>query len=280
MPKIGGHVSASGGLVNAFANAQNIGADCFQFFLGPPQMWVQSKQTEEGIAAFNAKALETGLGPNFIHGTYLVNLGTQGEEHLRKSIDWLIYGLSMASNLGVRGLIFHLGSHKGLGFEKVLTQVCSALGEVLEKSTPGAYLLLENSAGAGGNIGSSFADLGAILKEVNNERLKICIDTQHAFAAGYDWRTEQGLEDMLIEFDLQVGLDNLYAFHCNDSKTELKSGRDRHENIGEGFIGKDAFAYAINHPKLQEVPFILEVPGIEGNGPDKQNIDILRSMIK
>lgn len=280
MPKIGGHVSASGGLINAFSNAEKIGADCFQFFLGPPQMWVQSKQTPEKIAEFRAKQDETGIGPNFIHGTYLVNLGTQGEEHLQKSIDWLTYGLSIASELGIRGLIFHLGSHKGLGFEKVLVQVCSALDQVFEKATPGAYLLLENSAGAGGNIGSTFADLGAILREVHNDRLKICIDTQHAFAAGYDWRTEEGLEAMLSEFDQYIGLENLVAFQCNDSKTEFKSGRDRHENIGQGQIGKEAFERLVNHPKLQNVTYLLEVPGYDDEGPDKPNIDLVKSLIK
>ncbi len=280
MPKIGGHVSSSGGLVNAFTNAENIGAECFQFFLGPPQMWVQSSQTPEKIAEFTAKQTETGIGPNFIHGTYLVNLGTQNDVHLKKSIDWLIYGLSLASELGIRGLIFHLGSHKGLGFESVLIQICSALGEVFEKATPGAFLLLENSAGAGGNIGSSFADLGAILKEVRNDRLKICIDTQHAFAAGYDFRTKEGLEGMISEFDQYIGIEQLLAFHCNDSKTELKSGRDRHENIGEGFIGKEAFERLVNHPRLQEAAFILEVPGFEEKGPDKLNVDLLKSFLK
>src|SRR5688572_19249652 len=138
MPKIGGHVSASGGLENAFINAEKIEAEAFQFFLGPPQMWIKSVKSETDIQKFRKLAVETGITNTFIHGTYLVNLGTQNPEHLKKSIDWLIYALNTAADLEVKGVIFHLGSHKGLGFDHVLPQVISALTEILKQSKPGS----------------------------------------------------------------------------------------------------------------------------------------------
>jgi deoxyribonuclease-4 len=280
-PKIGAHVPASGGVDNAFINAEKIGAEAFQFFITPPQMWVKSTKNETEVQRFREKAVDSGITETYIHGTYLVNLGTPTPEHLQKSIDWLIYALNTAADLQARGVIFHLGSHKGNGFENVLPQITSALTEILKNSKPGSYLLLENSAGAGGNIGSSFKDLGAILKQVQSDRLKICLDTQHAFAAGIDIKTEVGLEAALLEFEEEIGLEHLLAIHCNDSKTDFGSGKDRHENIGEGQIGKDAFARMLNHPKLAHVTFILEVPGMDQkSGPDLENINILKSLLK
>ncbi len=281
MPKIGGHVSASGGVDNVFSNIEKISGEAFQFFLGPPQMWVKSVKGEEEVQRFRKRAVETGITESFIHGTYLINLGTQNPEHLQKSIDWLIYALNTAADLEVKGVIFHLGSHKGLGFDHVLPQVVASLTEILKQSKAGSYLLLENTAGAGGNIGATFKQLGTILKQVQNDRLKICVDTQHAFAAGIDIKTKEGLEAAILEFEDEIGLEQLMAFHCNDSKTEFGSGRDRHENIGEGFIGKEAFEQMIQHPKLQNVPFILEVPGMDQkSGPDLENINILKSFRK
>lgn len=278
-PRIGGHVSASGGIENAFINAQKIEAEAFQFFLSPPQMWVKSHKTEAEVQKFRALAVETGISDTFIHGTYLVNLGSQGPEHLAKSVDWLIYALNTAADLEVRGVIFHLGSHKGLGFDKILPQVVSSLKQVLDESKPGSFLLLENSAGAGGNIGSSFKELGEIIRQVNNDRLKICMDTQHTFAAGIDITTDEGLEATLMEIEQEIGLEKLLAIHCNDSKTDFGSGRDRHENIGEGKMGKEAFGRLLKHPKLDHVAFILEVPGVDQkSGPDLENVHILKSL--
>jgi deoxyribonuclease-4 len=294
MPKIGGHVSVAISLELAFKKAQEIQAECIQFFVSPPQRWLQTKHDEAEIERFKTAQAESGIGPNFIHGTYLVNLGTTNPDHLQKSIDWLIYGLEMAEKLGVEGVIFHTGSHKGAGFESVLPQVSNALTTILNhpsviasgqaKQSQGSekkpLLILEISAGGGGSIGRDFHELGQILKQVNNHRLKVCIDTQHAFAAGYDMKTLVGLKDVIEEFEEEIGLENLAAFHANDSKTEYKSNRDRHENIGEGFIGKEGFENMLNHPKLKDVPFLLEVPGYSDNGPDLENVQTLNSLRK
>src|SRR3989344_1847709 len=298
MPKVGGHVSSAISLNLAFERAQKIGADCFQFFISPPQQWLQTEHSEDEISKFRQLEESTGIRPNFIHGTYLINLGTEKPEHLQKSIYWLIYGINMASKLGSQGIIFHIGSHKGKGFDTVIDQVVDSIKKVLDGSSRFAnahsnnkytsssneveklpYLILETSAGGGGTIGRDFNELGKILNQVQDDRLKVCLDTQHVFAAGYDVKNLIGLNDVLEEFDEEIGLSNLAVIHANDSKTEIKSYRDRHENIGEGIIGLEGFTNLINNPQLQNVPFILEVPGFTGTGPDLENVKLLKSLI-
>ncbi|MBI3486366.1 deoxyribonuclease IV [Candidatus Daviesbacteria bacterium] len=309
MPKVGAHVSASVSLELAFQRAKQINADCFQIFISPPQQWLKTRHPEDEVSAFLKAQKESGISPNFIHGTYLINLGTQNKEHLKKSIDWLIYALNLAKDLEMQGVIFHLGSHKGVGFEAIKEQVIKSLGLILkevrgdgERGAPSSarsavrtsdgaadrqdpkrfkqpQLILETSAGAGGNLGGNFRELGEILKQVDNPRLKICLDTQHVFASGYDVKSVLGLKDVLEEFEQEIGLENLAVIHANDSKVEYRSNRDRHENIGEGFIGKEGFSNLINHPKLKDIPFILEVPGFAGNGPDLENVQLLKSLV-
>ncbi len=296
MPKIGAHVSAAVSLDRSISKALEIGAECTQFFISPPQQWVQSEHDEKEIAQYRKRVEESGIGPNFIHGTYLVNLGTPNPEHLNKSIDWLIYALNMADKLGVRGVIFHTGSHKGEGMDSILGQVVETIRVILANTKrPGSlvdsggaslprmtqekpYLILETAASSR-SIGYQFSDLGKILKGVNDPRLKVCLDIQHSFAGGYDPKSPLTLKDVLEEFEEEIGLANLVAIHANDSKVEHRSNRDRHENIGEGFIGKEGFINLINHPRLKDVPFILEVPGFAGNGPDKENVDTLKSLV-
>ncbi len=283
MPKVGAHVSSAISLELSFERARKIGADCFQIFISPPQQWLQTEHSEEEINKFLELQQASGIGPNFIHGTYLVNLGTQKEEHLQKSIDWLVFGMNMANKLNMKGVIFHIGSHKGNGFDTVLKQISDSLKQILSKSPKhpnSSKLILETSAGGGGTIGRDFKELGQILQEVNDPRLKICLDIQHVFAAGYDVREPLTLKDVLEEFEEQIGLNNLAVIHANDSKTEYKSLKDRHENIGEGLIGSDGFSALVNHPSLKDIPFILEVPGLAGTGPDKENVSLLKSLIK
>jgi apurinic endonuclease APN1 len=186
--------------------------------------------------------------------------------------------MTTCAQLGIKGVIFHLGSHKGQGLDTVFGQICRACTDVLDNTPRDALLILENSAGAGDTIGSRFADLGRIIREVGNERVKVCLDTQHSYAAGYDVATAEGLELAMTEFEQEVGFDQLVAVHANDSKVELGSGRDRHENIGEGHIGVEGFRRIMSHRGFQNVPFLLEVPGFDGKGPDQQNVDILKAI--
>lgn len=278
MLKVGAHVSSAGGLYNAFDNALKIEAECMQIFITPPQVWLQITPKPEVVEKYLKAQDETKLGPNFIHGCYLINLASDNPENLRKGIDWLIYSLKTASQLKLTGTIFHLGSHKGRGFEAVKSQIVESLKEILDKTPEDTYLILENSAGTA--IGGRLNELGDLVKEIKNKRLKVCVDTQHAFASGYDLTNQDGVEKLVSEMEETFGVENLIAIHTNDSKTELGSGRDRHENLGEGKIGLEGFRLLVNHPKLKDIPFILEVPGFDDKGPDQKNVDILKGLIK
>jgi deoxyribonuclease IV len=277
--KIGAHVSTAGGPATCFDRAEAIGAEAAQIFLTPPQQWRSSKVEPEQAEAFRARAATSSCGPVFVHGIYLINLATADETMLTRSTSSLKSALNSCSQLGIKGVIFHLGSHKGQGLDAVFDQICKATSEVLEATPDDVLFILENSAGAGGNIGSKFEDLGRIIKGVGSERVRVCLDTQHAFAAGYDMSTAEGLELAMSEFDDEVGFDKLAAVHANDSKVELGAGRDRHENIGEGFIGVEGFRRMLHHRGFDDVPFLLEVPGFgEAKGPDKPNVDLLKQL--
>ncbi len=276
--KIGAHVRSSGGLTTAFERAKTIGAETIQIFGAPPQMWRRRKIREDECKELRALMAETEIGPVFIHGPYLINLATQDPELLTKSTDALSGDLRLASAIGAAGVIFHVGSHKGAGFGHVLPQIVDALHKVLDETPDDAQIILENSAGMGGSVGSKFDELGAIIKGVASARLKVCLDTEHAYAAGYNVAVDDGLAETIAEFEREIGLEPLVAVHANDSKIELGGGVDRHENIGEGHIGREGFKVIMAHPALRNVPFLLEVPGLDGEGPDKPNIDILKKL--
>ncbi len=276
--RIGAHVSTAGGLDKAIERATVIGAEAVQIFASPPQSWQYKELPQPQADAFKKVSKESGVSPAFLHGVYLVNLGSQVPENLRKSIDSLIKYQVFASRTGCLGTIFHVGSHRGVGFETVLPQVLGAFKEVLEDSPKGPWLIIENSAGMGSSIGAPFSEIGRIMKELGDGRLRVCLDTQHSFANGYDFSTNDGLDKAMDEFDREVGLDKLAAVHANDSKCPLNGGIDRHQNIGEGHIGLKGFEAIMGHSAFREVPFLLEVPGFDNKGPDKQNVDILRQI--
>jgi len=274
--RVGAHVSTEGGLAKAVERARALGAETIQIFGAAPQSWRKKEYSSDEAEAFKRQAAEADILPVFIHGVYLVNLATGDPAGLERSVDALTWSLDVCGQIGALGTIFHLGSHRGAGFEATLPQVVSAMRSILEGSPGDTWLILENSAGMGGSVGSRFSELGTIMREAVSPRVKVCFDTQHAFAAGYDVAKAQGLEATLAELDEQVGLANLVAVHANDSKIPLGGGVDRHENIGEGLIGREGFKVIMGHPAFQEVPFLLEVPGFEKKGPDKENVDILR----
>ena len=276
--KVGAHVSTAGGLSTAFKRAQDIGAETIQIFGSPPQSWRRKEPNDEETATFRARMAETGIEPVFIHAIYLINLATLNPELLAKSIDSLSFSVGLCSRIGALGIIFHVGSHKGAGFEKMLPQIVAAVQQVLEATPDDAWVILENSAGMGGSVGSKLTELGAIMRGVGSPRVKACFDTEHAYAAGYDVADKGGLEAALEELDRELGLDNLVAVHANDSKIALGAGVDRHDNIGEGHIGRKGFEVIMAHPALRDIPFLLEVPGFQGEGPDKENVDILKAV--
>jgi deoxyribonuclease-4 len=281
--RIGAHVSTSGGLPNGIERARNMGAEAIQIFGAAPQMWRRRIYTPEEGQAFREAAAAVNVWPVFIHGVYLINLGTSTPDHLEKSVEALIADMRLSSLIGGKGVIFHVGSHRGAGLAAMFAQVVASMALVLDQTPDDTWLILENSAGMGGSIGSKFHELATIMKEVGSPRLKVCLDTQHAFATGYDVATPGGLEATLDEFEREVGLANLVAVHANDSKCPLGGGVDRHENIGEGHIGREGFQTILAHPAFRDMPFLLEVPGFpvgdkKPEGPDKENVDRLKAI--
>ncbi len=274
--KIGAHVSTAGGISKAPGRGQEIGCEAIQIFGSSPQGWAFKPVPGEEIESFKQNAADAGIDAVFLHAIYLINLGTSNPANLKKGIDSLINYMALASNIGATGVIVHPGSHGGAGYESVLPQTVEAIKTVLDASLEGPYLVIENMAGMGQHIGARFEELGGIMEAVDHPRLKICLDTQHSFAAGYDLTTGEGIEDMLGQLDAGPGSANVVAIHANDSKRPCGSGVDRHDNIGDGFIGEDGFAVFMGHPAFRDVPFLLEVPGFEGKGPDLQNIEILK----
>ena len=276
--KIGAHVSTAGGISNAVARGQEIGCEAIQIFGSSPQAWAFKPVSGEQIERFKQGLIDADIGSVFLHAIYLINLGTPSEETLQKGIDSLINYMNLAADIGADGVIVHPGSHGGRGFEAVLPQAAEAIKTVLDTAPEGPCLAVENMAGMGQHIGAKFDELGWILDAVDSPRLKICLDTQHAFAAGYDLTNPQGIQAMLAELDSGPGSANVAAVHANDSKRVCGSGVDRHDNIGDGFIGEEGFAAIMANSAFAEVPFLLEVPGFEGKGPDQQNMDLLKKI--
>jgi deoxyribonuclease-4 len=278
VPILGAHVDSSGGLHLAFGRAAAMGAVSIQCHPTPPGFWGSPKLDEERIAKFKEAADAAGNPPFFFHAVYLINLAGDDATLRQRSESTLAGYLAAADQLGITGVIFHTGSHKGQGFEKVLPQIREHLLRVMERADPQtAHLLIENNAGLGGCVGARFEEVRALLDAVDDPRAGVCFDTCHAFASGYDLRTVETAERTLDEWHRVVGIERLEAIHANDSQTGLGSNRDRHANIGQGEIGEDGFRALLHDPRLRDTPFVLEVPGA-GEGPDKANMDELRRL--
>ena len=279
--RLGAHVSTAGGLDKAIGRAAEIGCETIQIFGSAPQAWAYRPVPEAQTRSFREKAKEEGIAPVFFHAIYLINLGTPNPTNQAKGIESLINYMKLAEEVDAGGIIFHPGSHGGAGYEAIFKQTVSSIEQVLESSPGGPYLTLENTAGMGQHIGADLKELGQIIAAVDQAvrgRLKVCLDTQHCFAAGYDISTKNGLEAMLAKFDEAIGLENLVAVHANDSKRPLGAGVDRHENIGQGYIGLQGFENIMSNPAFRDVPFFLEVPGFENKGPDRENLDLLKEI--
>ena len=275
--KLGAHVSTSGGLSKAIGRAEAIGAETIQIFASSPRMWRFTAPKANEVELFKKLGSKNNIEPCFIHGSYLVNIGGDSSL-LQKSIESLTNNMLTAGTIGAQGVIFHGGSHKGKGFEKIIRQATECIREVLENSPDNVFLCIENSAGMGSHIGSSFEEIARIIDEVHHPNLKVCLDTEHLFAAGYNIAVSEDLEIIMNDFDSKIGIDKLVAVHANDSKVEFGSGIDRHENIGDGYIGIEGFKVIMSNPSFQNIPFFLEVPGVDSNGPDKKNLDILKGI--
>jgi deoxyribonuclease-4 len=279
VPILGAHVEARHGLHNAFANAEAMGADAIQVHPTPPGFWGSPKLDDERVATFESAYLQAGRPPFFFHAVYLINLAGDDATLRQRSESTLTGYLAAADRLGISGVIFHTGSHKGAGFDTVLPQIREHLRRALDRADPRrARLLIENNAGMGGCVGARFEEVRALLDAVDDERAGVCFDTCHAFASGYDLRTVADAGRTLDEWQRVVGLDRLEVIHCNDSQTGLGSNRDRHANIGSGQIGEEGFRALLHDRRLSSLPFVIEVPGFDGRGPDRANLDILKRL--
>ncbi len=275
--ELGAHISAAGGVDKSVRRAVNIGAEAMQIFASSPRAWAFKPIADEKAEAFRTNVAAAGIRSVFLHGSYLVNTGGK-PELVEKSIVSLTNHMNAAAQLGAQGVIFHSGSHKGVGFDAVLTQAADALAQVLANTPDEVQLIIENCAGMGAQIGASFGEIGRLMNAVDDDRIQICLDTEHAFAAGYNIADPRGINDAMAEFDAEIGLDRLVVVHANDAKVEFGSGVDRHENIGQGYIGIDGFETIMAHPAFADVPFLLEVPGENKKGPDKPNLDRLKQI--
>lgn len=275
--RIGGHVSTSGGLLNAITNTLAIGGNTMQIFAGSPRMWARSLYSATDAKAFREKVNQYDLNPVYIHALYLTNLASDNPEILAKSQQALMLDLQNSAAIASAGVILHIGSHQGRGWEPSRALVIESITQVLDQTPTESILLLENSAGQQGKIGS-LPELVDILSAISSPRLKVCLDTAHAFEAGYNFTAIDGLAMWIKDIESTITLAKVELLHLNDSKTPLGSGRDNHQNIGDGFIGSDALARLINHPSLAHLPLILEVPGLAGLGPDQANLDRVKAL--
>lgn len=275
--KFGTHVSIAGGIDNAPLNAKKMNCEVFQFFSRSPRGG-KSTYTDETIKTFKKHCKELNFTDYYIHTPYYINLASNNDRIRHGSVEIIRQELEIASKLNAKYVMTHLGSAKDYTEKKAQELTIKGLNAILNDYKGSAMLLIENSAGSGQIIGDTFDEIGYIFKNVKSKQLGICFDTCHGFASGYDLGNKKGLELALKDFDKHIGLENLKMFHFNDSKTELNSKKDRHENIGDGFIGKTAFGLIINHPKLKHLNAILETP--DTGEVDCKSLKILKKLRK
>ncbi len=269
---IGAHVSSSGGIHTAIDRAELIGADSVQVFTQSPRMWRQTNHDPATFDRFRERREEVGIEGVLCHALYLCNFAAPDDAIYEKSIAALRSTMEIACAIGADGVVLHVGSHLGAGLDKGLERVVPALEQVLELTNDTTWLLMENSAGAGGTIGRSIDELAVIYERLDGHpRLGVCLDSCHLYVSGVDVTDRAALDALLVELDSTIGLDRLRALHVNDSAAPLGSNRDRHENIGEGLLGEELGVF-LGHPKLQGLPAVLETAGPDKHGPDANEV--------
>ncbi len=265
-PLLGAHVSIAGGVSESIGRGKTIGCDCIQIFTKSSRQWKSKPYTEEEIAAFRRNLRESEIGCVVAHDSYLVNLGAPDEALRKKSVAGFIDEFERCEALGVPWLVAHPGSHVGSGEEVGIRTIAKSIDEA-HKACAGfaVKVALEITAGQGSNLGCSFQQMGRIFNSVKeNDRLRLCFDTEHAFAAGYDISSEEGYQRTFSELDEHIGIERIVAFHLNDSLKPLHSRVDRHEHIGKGHLGTKTFARLLPDARVFGIPMCLETePGPE-----------------
>ncbi|EPS98992.1 hypothetical protein FOMPIDRAFT_136203 [Fomitopsis schrenkii] len=286
--KVGPHVSAAGGVENTIVNAASVGANAFALFVKSQRKWSSPALKESSVIAFKARMKTFGYSASHIlpHGSYLINLGNPDGTKREQSYECFVDDLKRCEQLGLQLYNFHPGSTVGVATkEESLSLIADCINRA-HKETESVVVVLENMAGSGNVIGSTFAELGGIIAQIDNKaRVGVCLDTCHMFAAGYDIRTKEGWNETMTEFERDVGIQYLRGMHLNDSKGTLGSKKDRHQNIGLGELGLAAFAHIVADPRTRGLPLVLETPAYDEPGPSaarlgKQGMDVWRKEVE
>ena len=280
-PLLGAHMSIAGGVDKSLILGKTVDCDAIQIFTKSSRQWAAKPYTKEEIELFDLNRKATGITTVIAHDSYLLNLGSPDDTLRKRSVAAFIDELERSEILGVSNLVAHPGSHVGAGEDQGIKTIAHSLDEV-HKACPGynVKVTLEITAGQGSNLGYRFEQIARMLDATKeNERVRVCFDTEHAFAAGYDIRTKEGYQRTFAEFDEAIGLDRLAAFHLNDSKKEFNSRVDRHEHIGKGHIGVEAFRFLMNDKRFWNLPMCLETPKGPDLAEDRENLTLLRSLI-
>jgi len=281
-PRLGAHMSTAGGPARAVDRALSVRATALQIFVKSPRQWSAGELDPADARVFRRRAVEAGLAEHTLaHASYLINLASPDESLWRRSSAAFGVEIERCSRLEIPQIVVHPGSHVGSGEAAGLERVARALRGLLAGRRPGPTVLLEITAGQGTNLGGDFAQLGWIIEHSGvADRLGVCFDTCHAFAAGYDLRDARTYRETFDALDRAIGLDRLKAFHLNDSKFGLGSRRDRHEHIGRGRLGRAPFRRVLNDPRFRELPLVLETPKGPDLAEDVANLSLLRSLIR
>jgi len=283
--EIGGHVSVSGGVHLAVERAAAIGGNCMQVFSGSPRSWRRSELKKNDIKKMFANQQELSVYSIFTHALYLVNLASNNQELVDKSVRSLIFDLRFDSLVKGSGVVVHLGSHQGRGWDAVKHQLVDIIKRILQATPQDSMLLLENSAGQKGKIASDLKEIKWLLDQIKSKRVGWCVDTCHAFAAGYPlvgsskYTQNSTKEDLVTVIEDLHLTDSLRCLHVNDSKTKFGSGNDRHANISEGLIPQSDLKQFLNNQSLIGIPIITEVPGLDDKGPDQENIERIKNLV-
>jgi deoxyribonuclease-4 len=277
----GAHMSISGGVAKAFARGQQVGCEAMQIFTKNERQWAAKPLLPEDVAAFRAEQARTGIGPVVVHDSYLINLAAPADELWQKSMAAFAHELERCAALAIPFLVTHPGAHTGSGEEVGLIREAAALNQIFAEGVGGdTVVLLETTAGQGTCLGNRFEHLARLFELVpHHQRMGLCVDTCHIFAAGYDIRTPETYAATFAELDRLVGLAQIRCFHLNDSQKDLGSRVDRHNHIGQGCIGIEAFRLLVNDPRFAAVPMIIETPKGDDMAEDRENLALLRSLV-
>ncbi len=277
----GAHMSISGGVSKAFARGAQVSCEAMQIFSKSERQWSAKPIPPEEVAAFKAEQARTGIGPVVVHDSYLINLAAPADELWEKSIAAFSHELERCDLLGIPYIVTHPGAHTGSGEQAGLEREAVALNRIFESGVGGSTtVLLETTAGQGSALGNRFEHLARLFELVpHHDRMAVCVDTCHIFAAGYDIRDEASYAATFAEFERIVGVGRIKCFHLNDSQKGLGSRVDRHSHIGQGCIGLEGFRLLVNDPRFAGLPMIIETPKGDDMAEDVENLSLLRSLV-